>query len=154
VTGLTASMRLKTSKRLRNFLLTTCPINPVGLRYFTRLYDSWICLDLPLGKANDPARQRIAEIFQTWWACHTDKSVKASELKEKVKKVIDPQGRGRQYLATEIGHLSGTRASGMVLIRQKSSAKHGAATYSLQRTQRDESEDTSRMRIAGSRPPL
>jgi len=51
-------------------------------------------------KANDPRRQRIAELFQFWWEHHEASPVKAHELAEPVKAVADPQGRGRQYLAT------------------------------------------------------
>jgi hypothetical protein len=69
-------------------------------------------------KANDPRRQQIAEFFQNWWDCHRDKPVKISELADSVVKVLDPQGRGRQFLASKIRQLADTRAAGMVLTRQ------------------------------------
>jgi len=51
-------------------------------------------------KANDPRRQRIAELYRTWWENHGPAPTKASDLAEPVKAIADPQGRGRQYLAT------------------------------------------------------
>ena len=82
-------------------------------------------------KANDPRRQRIAELFQVWWEHHGATPVKVSELVEPVKTVADPQGRGRQYLATFIAGLAGTRAAGFVLTRQEPAGKWTAATYAL-----------------------
>ena len=69
-------------------------------------------------KANDPRRQRIAELFQVWWEHHGATPIKANQLAEPVKAVADPQGRGRQYLATFIAGLAGTHAAGFVLSRQ------------------------------------
>jgi len=82
-------------------------------------------------KANDPRRQRIAELFQVWWEHHGATPVKANQLAEPVKAVADPQGRGRQYLATFIAGLAGTHAAGFVLTRQESAGKWTAATYAL-----------------------
>ena len=48
-----------------------------------------------------------------------------------MKAVADPQGRGRQYLATFIAGLAGTHAGGFVLSRQESAGKWTAATYAL-----------------------
>jgi hypothetical protein len=85
-------------------------------------------------KANDPRRQQIAELFETWWTCHRDKAMKISDLADAVVKVLDPQGRGRQFQAAKIRPLVGTRAAGMVLTRQDAFGKWSAATYSLQST--------------------
>jgi putative DNA primase/helicase len=82
-------------------------------------------------KANDPRRQRIAELFQVWWEHHGETPVKANQLAEPVQAVADPQGRGRQYLATFIAGLAGTHAAGFVLTRQESAGKWTAATYAL-----------------------
>jgi len=82
-------------------------------------------------KANDPRRQRIAELFQVWWEHHGATPVKANQLAEPVKAVADPQGRGRQYLATFIAGLAATHAGGFVLSRQESAGKWTAATYAL-----------------------
>jgi hypothetical protein len=82
-------------------------------------------------KANDPRRQRIAELFRTWWERHGASPVKANDLAEAVKTIADPQGRGRQYLATFLTQLAGTHAAGFVLNRQEPAGKWAAATYAL-----------------------
>ena len=86
-------------------------------------------------KANDPRRQRIAELYRTWWENHGPAPTKASDLAEPVKAIADPQGRGRQYLATFLATLAGTRAAGFVLTRQESAGKWTAATYALTQTE-------------------
>jgi hypothetical protein len=85
-------------------------------------------------KANDPQRRRVAELFETWWSVHGDSPVRAADLGEAVQAIADPQRKGRQYLATYLGKLAGTRAAGFVLTRQEAVGKWGAATYALQRT--------------------
>jgi hypothetical protein len=82
-------------------------------------------------KANDPKRQRIGELFRTWWEHHATDIMKANDLAEPVKAIADPQGRGRQYLATFLTGLAGTRAAGFVLNRQEPAGKWTAATYAL-----------------------
>jgi hypothetical protein len=82
-------------------------------------------------KANDPRRQRIADLFRTWWEEHGATPVKVAELAESVKAIADPQGRGRQYLATWLSGLAGTHAAGFVLTRQEPAGKWAASTYSL-----------------------
>jgi hypothetical protein len=82
-------------------------------------------------KAIDPRRQRIAELFRTWWENHRATPIKVSELAEPVKAIADPQGRSRQYLATFIAGLAGTHAAGFVLNRQEPAGKWGPATYAL-----------------------
>jgi hypothetical protein len=51
-----------------------------------------------------------------------------------VTQAADPQGRGRQYLASQLEKLVGTRMAGFLLTRQAPAGKWGAATYALQRT--------------------
>jgi hypothetical protein len=82
-------------------------------------------------KANDPRRQRIVELFRTWWQHHGTTPVKANELAEEVRLIVDPQGRGRQYVATFLARLAGTRAGGFVLTRQDPAGKWSPATYAL-----------------------
>ena len=84
-------------------------------------------------KANDPRRQRIADLFRTWWEQHGATPMKANELAEPVKVIADPQERGRQYLATFLSGLAGTHAAGFVLTRQEPAGKWAAATYVLTR---------------------
>jgi hypothetical protein len=85
-------------------------------------------------KAADPQRQRIAEIFGAWWKNHGAAPVTASHLAESVQRIIDPQGRGRQYIATRLTNLAGTRAAGYVLTRQPAAGKWTASTYALAET--------------------
>ena len=82
-------------------------------------------------KVNDPRRQRIVELFRTWWEHHGSTPVKANELADEVKLIVDPQGRGRQYVATFLARLAGTRAGGFVLTRQDPAGKWSPATYAL-----------------------
>jgi hypothetical protein len=82
-------------------------------------------------KATDPRRQQLAELFNTWWQQHGASPVTVKDLDAAVKQIVDPQDRGRQYLATRIAGLAGTRAAGFVLSRQVPAGKWGAATYAL-----------------------
>jgi hypothetical protein len=83
-------------------------------------------------KANDPRRRNIADLFAEWWEIYDDTPVMVSSLVESVTKIIDPQGRGRQYVATVINGLVGVRLNGFVLTRQMPAGKWGASTYALQ----------------------
>jgi hypothetical protein len=85
-------------------------------------------------KMNDPRRQRIGELFRAWWEQHGSIPIKANQLAEPVKTIADPQGRGRQYLATFLSGLAGTHAAGFVLTRQEPAGKWSAATYALIKT--------------------
>jgi hypothetical protein len=82
-------------------------------------------------KARDPRRQRIAELFNTWWEHHRDSPVKIKELAEAVTATLDIQGRSRQYLASLIGGYVGTHASGFVLTRLETVGKWTPLTYVL-----------------------
>jgi hypothetical protein len=86
-------------------------------------------------KAKDPHRELIAELFCTWWEEHGSVPIKADQLGRSVKAIADPQGRGRQYLATFLSGLAGTCAAGFVLSRQKPAGKWNAATYALAEAQ-------------------
>src|SRR5215472_1212075 len=88
-------------------------------------------------KAHDPHRQKIAELFKAWWTHHKDELIRASELAEPVRRLIDPLGRGRQFVATALGRMAGTRAAGFVLVRQEAGGKWGAASYALHQTTTD-----------------
>jgi hypothetical protein len=84
-------------------------------------------------KARDPHRQKVAELFELWWENHGDAPTKASELADAVKATIDPQGRGRQFIAKAVEDLAGTRQSGFVLTRQKGEGRKAVATYALKK---------------------
>ena len=84
-------------------------------------------------KAHDPRRLRVAELFNAWWDVHDNLPVRANSLADAVRDIIDPQGRGRQYVVTALNGYVGTRAGGFVLTRQDAPGKWGTSTYSLQR---------------------
>lgn len=84
-------------------------------------------------KARDPQRRKVAELYELWWEHHGDAPTKASELADEVKAAIDPQGRGRQFIAKAVEDLAGTRQSGFVLTRQKGEGRKAVATYQLKK---------------------
>lgn len=85
-------------------------------------------------KASDRKRQNVAELFATWHTAHGSDPTKVAELAEPVARFLDPQGRGRQYVAAALGRLDGTRAGGFVLTRQTAAGHWGAATYVVRPT--------------------
>ncbi len=85
-------------------------------------------------KTKDPRRQRVAEIFTAWWEAHGDRPVAVADLAEPVRAAADPAGRGRQYLATVVRGLDGTRAAGFVLTRSASAGRWTADRYALRQT--------------------
>jgi Catalase-related immune-responsive len=42
-------------------------------------------------KASDPKRKEIQEIYETWWGCHGNEEIKATELSDEVKVLLDPK---------------------------------------------------------------
>jgi hypothetical protein len=88
-------------------------------------------------KERDGHRQAVSELFATWWDKHGDRPVAVSQLDYSVKLAADPQGRGRQYLASKLEKLTGTRMAGFVVTRQASAGKWGVATYALKKTNGD-----------------
>jgi hypothetical protein len=89
-------------------------------------------------KERDSRRQVIVDVFAAWDKHHDDRPVTANALHDEVKQHLDPQGRGRQFLASKLGDLTGTRLAGYVLTREESPGKWSAATYSLKRTDGDD----------------
>lgn len=85
-------------------------------------------------KASDRKRQNVAELFKTWHNTHAADPIKAANLGDPVARLLDPQGRGRQYLAAALGRLVGTRAGGFVLTAQTPVGDWGATTYAVQPT--------------------
>ncbi|WP_376091229.1 hypothetical protein ACE7GA_21345 [Roseomonas sp. CCTCC AB2023176] len=85
-------------------------------------------------KAADPRRQAIGELFAAWWATHGTAEVTIAALADAVKVIADPAGRGRQYLATRIAGLAGTRAGGFVLMVHRPEGRHSPDRYSLRET--------------------
>ena len=82
-------------------------------------------------KTRDPMRQMTSDLFAAWWQHHGSSPQTAHGLDLEVQKIIDPHGRGRQYVAAQLEKLAGTRIAGFVLSRQAPVGKWGAATYAL-----------------------
>ncbi len=87
-------------------------------------------------KLRDGLRQETAELFAVWWKEHGDKPIAASKLHYDVKKLADPQDRGRQFLVSKLESLVSTRLAGWVLTRRSPSA-NGEGDI---RTQKDRHE--------------
>jgi hypothetical protein len=85
-------------------------------------------------KERDARRQVVADLFAIWWEKHRDLPIAVRQLHHDVKQAVDPQGRGRQHLASQLEKLAGTRMAGFVLTRQAPAGKWGVATYALKRT--------------------
>jgi hypothetical protein len=90
-------------------------------------------------KERDGRRQATADLFVIWWEKHGKQPIAVRELHEEVRQAVDPQGRGRQHLASQLEKLAGTRMAGFVLTRQAPAGKWGVATYGLKKT--DTGED-------------
>jgi hypothetical protein len=103
-------------------------------------------------KERDGRRQAIAELFTIWWGRHQDKPVAVRELHDDVKQAADPQGRGRQHLASQLEKLAGTRMAGFVLTRQAPAGKWGAATYALKSTGGEQGHRNHRGQRAEDQP--
>ncbi|MEQ8652420.1 MAG: hypothetical protein RIC87_08150 [Kiloniellales bacterium] len=103
-------------------------------------------------KERDNQRQATAEIFQRWWACHADHAVPIRGLAEEVVQLVDPQGRGRQFVAAKLEQMAGTRIAGFLLTRQLAAGKWGAATYALEKTDGAEGHRGHRGHGAANQP--
>ena len=82
-------------------------------------------------KAADQHRQDTALLFQTWHERHGERPVRISALHEDVRAIIDPQGRNRQFVASEVARLVGTRIAGLTLTRWKTDARWSVTTYAV-----------------------
>ena len=89
-------------------------------------------------KQRDGRRQAVADLFAIWWDKHQDHPVAIRQLHDDVRQALDPQGRGRQYVSSQLEKLAGTRMAGFVFTRQAPAGKWGAATYALKRTTGEE----------------
>jgi hypothetical protein len=85
-------------------------------------------------KQRDPHRQTAGVLFVRWWAHYGIVPVTAYDLHPDIQKIIDPQGRGRQFVAVQVEKFVGTRLGGFVLTRQESPGKWSGATYALHET--------------------
>jgi hypothetical protein len=89
-------------------------------------------------KHRDGRRQAVADLFAIWWDKHHDHPVAVRQIHDDVRQALDPQGRGRQYVSSQVEKLAGTRMAGFVFTRQASAGKWGAATYALKKTTGEE----------------
>lgn len=82
-------------------------------------------------KSRDVRRQDTALLFETWHEKHGNKPVRVSALHPEVSALIDPQNRGRQFIAAALVQLEGTRIASLILTRCKSPGKWSGATYAI-----------------------
>lgn len=95
--------------------------------------------------ADDPKRRDIAAIFAAIFEGHQAGWWTISDLTQAARDAANPNGFSRQFLATRIRSLEGTRAAGFVLLRHAPEGKHSADRYRLQPTGDD--------RASGERAP-
>lgn len=82
-------------------------------------------------KQHDGHRQEIVEIFRLWEQLHGAKPVTAHALHPRIQLAIDPQKRGRQFVASQLAKLAGARVAGFTLSRQPSAGRWSPDTYCL-----------------------
>ena len=85
-------------------------------------------------KSRDNQRQQVAEFFNAWYERFGDQPVALRELPETLNALIDPQNRGRQFVAAQVQKLTGTRLNGYLLTRQRPPGNWGVTTYALRVT--------------------
>jgi len=103
-------------------------------------------------KHRDGRRQAVVDLFTFWWDKHCDQPVAVRQLHDEVRQALDPQGRGRQYVSSQVEKLAGTRMGGFVFTRQAPAGKWGAATYALKRTVADDEHRGHRGNETEERP--
>jgi hypothetical protein len=90
-------------------------------------------------KQRDSRRQSMGELFNIWWERHQDKPLRASLLHDDIQRLINPQGRARQFVTAQLEKMVGTRIAGLMLTAQHPTGNWGAITYAMQIT--DDRED-------------
>jgi hypothetical protein len=88
-------------------------------------------------KAHDPARQRVANAFDAWWHIFGNDRLKADDLIKRGHDVLDefdPPKRSRQYIASMLAKLTGTRVGGFLLRTLRPDGKWSADIYFLEKT--------------------
>jgi hypothetical protein len=85
-------------------------------------------------KARDPFRQTVGALFAAWWKHHGSSPQTAHQLDIEVQRIINPQDRGRQYVAVQLEKLVGARLGGFILTRQRGLSLYAVATYALQKS--------------------
>jgi hypothetical protein len=74
---------------------------------------------------------QIVGVFEAWNHHDGELPIRAGDLAEPVRAIVDPQRRGRQFVASRLIPLAG----GFGLTRQEAAGKWGAATYALRGTE-------------------
>jgi hypothetical protein len=91
-------------------------------------------------KAADPTRRAILAVFETWWAHHEGREVKAADLHDAVKVLLDPKAvvvdgklkASRQVIAWWLQRHKGTRIGGYWLEEVRDAhRKRQTVTYRL-----------------------
>jgi len=82
-------------------------------------------------KATDLRREDAAHLFETWYEHHGSQAVRAGDLAPAVRLLIDPHGRGRQFIVSALAGFEGTHVGGYKFSRSKTDAKWSIATYAV-----------------------
>ena len=82
-------------------------------------------------KQRDRKREAVVELFTVWHATYGSVPVTAAALGDNILQILDPQGRGRQYVAGALGKLDRTWAGGFMLTMQRAVGRWGASTYAV-----------------------
>jgi len=85
-------------------------------------------------KQADPRRRVLADLFTCWHTHHKTEAVAVAALAMPVAEILDPLNRGRQFRASRVQSMIGTRAAGFVLRYEPSTGKWGTGAYALERT--------------------
>jgi hypothetical protein len=84
-------------------------------------------------KEDDHRREQVADAWAVWWKRHGSKSLAVADLHDDVRKIIDPQDRGRQYVSAWLTRHVNARVGGFHLVRQRPVGHWGHSTYALRR---------------------
>lgn len=82
-------------------------------------------------KAADPRRRQVMDLYDAWNAKYGALAMASKNLDDDVRAIIDPAGRGRQFVASALDKLTGTRSGGFVLERHKGDSRWGTTRYVL-----------------------
>ncbi len=97
------------------------------------------CLDpaerIKEAKELDYHRQTTAEVFAAIQAHHKDRPFIVKTLHPDVKKLIDPDAKGSQFISGYLQTHSQTRLAGFILTREPGSGRWGSCTYALKQTE-------------------
>jgi hypothetical protein len=76
-------------------------------------------------KASDPMPRLLAEVFAAWVAAPGTAGVRAAELDETVRVLINPHGQGRQSVVAFLNRHVGTCAAGYTMSAQRPAGRWG-----------------------------